>query len=965
MSNVLWYTRFRPNKTASKKFKRDFENDVVKKTPSADVNGGIVSIEEGTLLDFKEQLENPQGYVVCFGTYDDEAFGSPVAFTTAKKVKGNESIIARTNEFFSFREGQSGIGIVDHDPSEYGKTLRWRELLKILIEIDPQIAKAEYVVRGSLSAGVHKTGEKPKDGGGFHIYFNISDMSDVKRYFDTIGQHLWLKGYGFIQVAGDGSLHERCPIDLCMYQPTRIDFIDHPIIEGEGLEFTPPTVRYKAGLPIDTSKLEKITGSQKIEIVKLVSKAKALMKDEAKQKRAEYLEAIDKILEGQGLPADERARRIADYSVGSEDLAPGTLLQFANGVDISVGELLERHEEFEGLPLVDPRNLRGHYPDDSARFFFNEEFNYPIIRSWGHNGKVFRLVSYEKAEAKEEFEKKVYGGVEETLETMKSDDSVWRSAEFLDELMNLEELDGAEYDRVEKKLKALGVGKVKLDDALRKRKAALRKEKGLNQNGGYNITESEVAKNISDRLFGTICYDNKGKDFYMYNEGLWSVVSDELLKRAIDEELYIDFPMGFGKVFLNNVKDLLKHEMLFRGWENEKHLLPFTNGVLDTKTMILSDHSFENWFNWQLPYAYDVDAKIDVVEKWLNESCLDNSEKVKTIRAFFKMALLGGELQKFLELIGPGGSGKSTLTRLLINFVGKRNIATTDLGNLEKSQFESAKIYGKRLVLISDSKKFGGEVSILKQMTGGDPIRLEKKGIQQTGADDFIYGGVVAIVANEAIQSSDYTSGLSRRRLPVTFDRQVTDTDKAKWESLGGIESVMIKELPGLLNWVLEMNESEVRKAICGINGVLVLSEREHLITTNKQAQWIHENLSLNPKSFLSVWVSMRKKDSSETIEACKDKLYPNYENWCDEQGLRPIAVKSFSENILDICKRLGLDACKVVTRSGAYIRGFEIRDRDKKGLCSPITGKVFMEEPKELSNVISLTKAKGKKSKY
>ena len=71
-------------------------------------------------------------------------------------------------------------------------------------------------------------------------------------------------------------------------------------------------------------------------------------------------------------------------------------------------------------------------------------------------------------------------------------------------------------------------------------------------------------------------------------------------------------------------------------------------------------------------------------------------------------------------------------------------------------------------------------------------IRLEKKNQQQTGG--FVYGGVVVVASNEAIQTADYTSGLIRRRMPVKFNRQTTDADKAKWAALGGIEAVMHKE---------------------------------------------------------------------------------------------------------------------------------------------------------------------------
>ena len=81
--------------------------------------------------------------------------------------------------------------------------------------------------------------------------------------------------------------------------------------------------------------------------------------------------------------------------------------------------------------------------------------------------------------------------------------------------------------------------------------------------------------------------------------------------------------------------------------------------------------------------------------------------------------------QKYLELIGPGGTGKSTFTRLAIALVGQENVHTTTLKKLEGEKFETASIAGKRLVLINDSERYAGEVGKLKNLTGQDTLPYE------------------------------------------------------------------------------------------------------------------------------------------------------------------------------------------------------------------------------------------------
>jgi putative DNA primase/helicase len=456
--------------------------------------------------------------------------------------------------------------------------------------------------------------------------------------------------------------------------------------------------------------------------------------------------------------------------------------------------------------------------------------------------------------------------------------------------------------------------------------------------------ESKLAAGIADQLKDILVYDEIGGDWYGQKKGLWSVVSEKRALRIIMQVLDRKQPFGYAISKLNNIKSFLMIYLLIDKWSKSRHLLPMANGVLDTQTMQLIDYSHKQRFNWQLPYAYNPDAKLDEIKRWLWEASGQDLESVNIIRAFFKMALVGGDIQKFLELIGGGGTGKSTLTRLLVAFIGVKNHTVTELKQLETNQFEAAGLYNKKLVLINDSSRYGGEVSVLKALTGGDPIRLEKKNVQQGGS--FIFDGVVLIASNEAIQTADYTSGLIRRRMPVNFNRKVTDADKAIWASVGGLEVALHKELAGLLNWVLAMTEAEVKAAIGGINGEMTQAQRDHLVDTNKLAAWIDENLIINTDARHNVGVSMKKKgDYNEVSIARREKLYPNYENWCDENNAHPIGLQRFSNNIIDVCGQLKIVVSDKRGNTGKSIKGLEIRKDHHASHATPVTKKILSDD--------------------
>ena len=281
--------------------------------------------------------------------------------------------------------------------------------------------------------------------------------------------------------------------------------------------------------------------------------------------------------------------------------------------------------------------------------------------------------------------------------------------------------------------------------------------------------ESIMAGAIADDLMDQLCYDEIGGDWSIQKGGLWRIVTEKTGLKLIMGELKARMPKGFSFSKVNSIKSFLQIFLLCDSWDDNKHLLPMVNGVLDTQTMTLSDYSYKHRFNWQLPYAYNPNAKLDVIRSWLWSASGEDLESINIIRAFFRMALISGDVQKFLELVGAGGTGKSTLVRLLVAFIGEKNSVTTDLKQLETNRFEAAGLHGKHLAIVNDSSRYCGEVSTLKALTGGDPVRLEKKNVQQSGS--FVFGGVVVIASNEAIQTADYTSGLIRRRMPVNFNR--------------------------------------------------------------------------------------------------------------------------------------------------------------------------------------------------
>ena len=93
---------------------------------------------------------------------------------------------------------------------------------------------------------------------------------------------------------------------------------------------------------------------------------------------------------------------------------------------------------------------------------------------------------------------------------------------------------------------------------------------------------------------------------------------------------------------------------------------------------------------WCLPYEYKPKEDCQPIRQWLLEACGGKEDIVQLLRAFLAATVRRrSDLQRFIELIGPGGTGKSTYIRLAQALVGYLNSFTTELKHLESNRFDS------------------------------------------------------------------------------------------------------------------------------------------------------------------------------------------------------------------------------------------------------------------------------------
>lgn len=456
---------------------------------------------------------------------------------------------------------------------------------------------------------------------------------------------------------------------------------------------------------------------------------------------------------------------------------------------------------------------------------------------------------------------------------------------------------------------------------------------------------SAVANILVEHYRDKVAWNVQTQEFYRYAsvcEGLWSVEPIEYITQAVTSELDASGASDIYRAgYIRDVLELLKAKLAVRRWDDADGLLPMKNGVLDLKTMKLSTHAPGYKLRWQLPYSYDPSATCPNIQDWLLETQDNDPMRVEVLRAYLKAVVCGrSDLQRFLEIVGSGGSGKSTYTRLAIALVGLENTCTTELKHLENSRFETANIYGKRLIVVTDSERYGGSVSVLKALTGQDPVRFEQK--HKQAGTGFVSQAMVILAANETIQSNDYTSGLERRRLTVPFLKQVPPHLRRDLLTINhaGVSGEFISELPGLLNWVLGMPDERVKNLVANTALSVPSLDKwrlEALVESNPMAEWADEHLVLVPgvRTYIGVADRITTSQGSaetgytqETYYRNSDKwLYPSYVQYCSRTGSRPVSMRRFSGLLEDLfCVQLKLNIHKYRDKDGNYFEGVTIR---------------------------------------
>jgi putative DNA primase/helicase len=311
------------------------------------------------------------------------------------------------------------------------------------------------------------------------------------------------------------------------------------------------------------------------------------------------------------------------------------------------------------------------------------------------------------------------------------------------------------------------------------------------------------------RVYTTM--DDIKSEVWVYHNGIYVPQGRSQIKeflRKLLGEYYNQFI--YSKVMEKIEPDtFINPDEFFRS--NNKNEIPVLNGVLNIRTLELSEFTPDKVFFNKLPVTYDPQAKCPKINQFLHEIVGHPGD----VNVLYELAGFSLEKDYFLEkaimCVGFGRNGKSKMLELLKRFVGNFNICSVPLSSLTADSFSVSELFSKLINLAGDiSNTDLKDTGMLKSLTGRDIIGAKRKFLRPI---NFVNFAKIIFACNELPMVYDFSRGFWDRWIlldfPYTFVEE-SEYEEAKDKSMLKIRNPNIieeitsdEEMSGLLNQAL------------------------------------------------------------------------------------------------------------------------------------------------------------------
>jgi len=404
----------------------------------------------------------------------------------------------------------------------------------------------------------------------------------------------------------------------------------------------------------------------------------------------------------------------------------------------------------------------------------------------------------------------------------------------------------------------------------------------LMRNGVVQINTKETMAMILSTLGHDYIFKTPDdiEALYLYRDGIY-VTADTTVKGRIERILDHKANSHFCYEVVEHFK---RRSYVPRSiFNNFDGLIPIENGLLDLRTLELVPYDPTKVFTFKIGTKFDATADCPKFKAFLNqvlpiidEQCLVQEYAGYTLLPSFPH-------HKFMVFVGGGRNGKGALIRTLQGILGKENVTSIRLEQLDGNyRFAVANLYGALMNVCSEpSTRQPFATELLKQITGQDTLDAEMKNKQKPLK--FTSFAKFFIQANHLPIVNDTTLSFWDRVLILEFKETFTDE---KGNRLEDVEKTWLEdeeERSGILNWM--------------IAGLKRLTENSRFTHTKSQDEMIlvFKQASDPMGAFLT---DPKECIYGPNLYTTRDNLYNRYKEYVENLGLEIEPPRRFADRI-------------------------------------------------------------------
>lgn len=303
------------------------------------------------------------------------------------------------------------------------------------------------------------------------------------------------------------------------------------------------------------------------------------------------------------------------------------------------------------------------------------------------------------------------------------------------------------------------------------------------------------------------------------------------------------------------------------------HWICFQNGFYDVLQHRMIPHDPRYRAVNMIPHSFDPDSdpQGQHVRQWL-EGIADPDDLEMLLQFVGYCMTRDTRQQKFLILRGSGGTGKSTLIRLIEAVVGTENISNVSLSQLSQ-RFAAFGLMGKLVNSCADLETTALEdTSIIKKVLGEDRISAEAKGKDAVSFRN--YAKLIFSTNELPIVKAEKTNGFFRRLLVLNMDRIPEHRDP-------NLFSVLVSEIDAFIHMAVDALE---RMLIVGY-----IQESQGSVEGVRQLRRDSDTV----QAFLESCCTLDPKGTEK-----KSDLFAAYRSFCQESERQALSRNSFYKSM-------------------------------------------------------------------